>query len=188
MVKWHHVFFLLLELFQTCGCGRDNEHWQQNLHLGDFSRAIWIPAFSLHVYSEGELDKKQIKGCKHAREKEALSVQLPQLSCFLIKILIHSNWPVKSMLRPERVWHDPISASFLPLSVSSNWSIQPGDWNSTFSLSCTCGIYPSQISTKLSRDLAESVGSLLAENLVINLGGFVQDLKAAFRICRRRCM
>ena len=120
MVKWHHVFFLLLELFQTCGCGRDNEHWQQNLHLGDFSRAIWIPAFSLHVYSEGELDKKQIKGCKHAREKEALSVQLPQLSCFLIKILIHSNWPVKSMLRPERVWHDPISASFLPLSVSSN--------------------------------------------------------------------
>lgn len=88
------VFSILLELFQTCGCGRDNECWQWNLHLGDFSRAIWIPAFSLHVYS-GERDKKQIKGCKHAREKEALSVQLPQLSCFLIKILIHSNWPVK---------------------------------------------------------------------------------------------
>lgn len=88
------VFLTLLELFQTCGCGRDNERWQWNLHLGDFSRAIWIPAFSLHVYSEGERDKKQIEGCKHAREKEALSVQLPQLSCFLIKILIHGNWPV----------------------------------------------------------------------------------------------
>lgn len=122
------------------------------------------------------------------RKRKRSLVQLPQSSCFLLKILIHGNWPVKSMPRHERVWHDQMSVWFLPPSVSSNWAIQPGDWKSKFSLSCTCCIYPSRISTKLSRDLAERGGSLLAEKLVINLGGFVQDLKAAFRICRRRCV
>lgn len=47
---------VLLESFWTCGCGRDNRHLQQNLHLGDFSSAIWMPAFSRHVYLEGEFD------------------------------------------------------------------------------------------------------------------------------------
>ena len=54
------------------------------------------------------------------------------------------------------------------------------------SLSCPRCIYPSQIPTKPSRDLAERGGSLLAEKLGINLGDFAQDLKAAFRTCGSR--
>ena len=46
--RWYmasHTCLAVLEPFWTCGCGRDNKHLRQNLHLSDFSSAIWIPAF-----------------------------------------------------------------------------------------------------------------------------------------------
>lgn len=101
-----------------------------------------------------------------------------------IKILINSSWPGKSMPRCERLaWSNKwvISVS----SVSSNWAIQPGDCKSKLPLSCACFIHHSWISTKLSRDWSERVGKLLGGKMVLTLGGFVQDVKASFTVCRK---
>lgn len=99
-----HACLMPLELVRTFGCGRDNKHLPQNLSVCDFFGTIWIPVFSPTIYSEfrrrirWKIDERMWT-CKGKRKR--FLTQLPQLSCSLIKILIHDNWSRKSILRPE---------------------------------------------------------------------------------------